>query len=191
MFAVTFVSVAILAAIHTTTAAAVSRSEAAFLRKAVLEAAGLGAPPAPADVLRLYASAVVARPDETNARFRAVRDPATGATSAYVFVAGGAGLWGEITAAVGLSADLASLTGLAFLKQNETPGLGARIEEDWFKAQWRGKTGPFRMVPEGTRSTAPDEFDAITGATITSAAVQDILNRTLRDAPALIRETAR
>ena len=34
--------------------------------------------------------------------------------------------------------------------------------------QFVGKTGPFAMDAEGTHSEAPDRFDAITGATVTS-----------------------
>ena len=51
-----------------------------------------------------------------------------------------------------------------------------RISEDWFRSQFAGKTGPFVLVPEGTRSTSPEEMDAITGATVTSKAVRDMMN---------------
>ena len=71
---------------------------------------------------------------------------------------------------------------LRILEHNETPGLGARIEEAWFQRQMAGKTGPFVLKPEGTRSEAPTEIDAITGATLSSAAVRDILNAVVRDA---------
>jgi Na+-transporting NADH:ubiquinone oxidoreductase subunit C len=105
-----------------------------------------------------------------------ITDRGTGRQTGTVHIRTGAGLWGTITAAVGLDDSGRAVSGISFLKQNETPGLGARIDEPWFKAQFKGKTGPFRMVPEGTRSTAPDEFDAITGATVTSTAVRDMLN---------------
>ncbi|MGM0381795.1 MAG: FMN-binding protein, partial [bacterium] len=47
----------------------------------------------------------------------------------YTFVAAGTGYQGEIRMMVGLKKSLEELAGLAILKQVETPGLGARIEE--------------------------------------------------------------
>jgi len=104
-----------------------------------------------------------------------------------VFVRSGAGLWGQITAVVGVDARLASVKGFFILDQNETPGLGARISEPWFRLQIRGKRAPVRLVPERTRSDDPHAIDAITGATITSAAVRDILNRTLAESTNAVR----
>ena len=80
------------------------------------------------------------------------------------------------------------MLGLDFVKQNETPGLGARISESWFKEQFRGKRGPFRLVPEGVES-GENEFQAITGATSTSNAVLDLLNRSIdEDLPRIAAE---
>ena len=111
----------------------------------------------------------------------------TGTTPAgYVFPASGPGLWGEIEAVIGFDAALNRLTGVDFTKQNETPGLGARIAEDWFRLQFRGKTGPFSRVPEGTLSDSDREFDAITGATGTSTAVEQILNDAIEAAPGIL-----
>jgi Na+-translocating ferredoxin:NAD+ oxidoreductase RnfG subunit len=69
------------------------------------------------------------------------------------------------------------------VRHNETPGLGARIDEAWFLRQLAGRRPPLSLAPEGTRSPEPGRIDAITGATITSAAVRDILNRTAASAP--------
>ena len=75
-----------------------------------------------------------------------------------------------------------------FIKQNETPGLGARIEEEWFRKQFRGKTPPFTLVQEDTENTAPDEINAITGATYTSSYVRDMVNNSPERAAALLEE---
>ncbi len=40
-------------------------------------------------------------------------------------------------------------------------------------------------MPEGTGSSRPDEIDAITGATVTSKAVRDIVNRASTEADAM------
>jgi Na+-translocating ferredoxin:NAD+ oxidoreductase RnfG subunit len=41
-------------------------------------------------------------------------------------------------------------------------------------------------VPEGTEDESATEFDAITGATLTSKAVQQILNNTIDEAPEIV-----
>jgi Na+-transporting NADH:ubiquinone oxidoreductase subunit C len=104
----------------------------------------------------------------------------------YVIPFAGAGLWGKISLMVGFEADLSTLSGVAIVSQNETPGLGARIEEPWFTAQFAGKQGPFRIVEEGT-ATAPDQMDAITGATRTSESIQSIMNRATSESRTIIR----
>lgn len=191
MLAVTAVSIAILSSLYVATADTVARNELLFTRRAVLEAAGLNLPATPADTLTLFEQRAEAIPSETNAQYYVVRSPDGQTTNACVFPGSGPGLWGQVDALVGLDASLKTVTGVTFTRQNETPGLGARIEEPWFKRQFVGKTGPFAMVPEGTRSTAPDRFDAITGATVTSTAVRNILNHALADAPARMAGTAR
>jgi Na+-transporting NADH:ubiquinone oxidoreductase subunit C len=108
-------------------------------------------------------------------------------TKGYVFIREGAGLWGTIVAAVGLDSELEHITGVAFLRQNETPGLGARITEEWFTTQFVGKQGPLTMVPEG-EPAGETEFDAITGATITATAVQDLVNAVIQEAAGIAAE---
>ncbi|MDC7246170.1 MAG: FMN-binding protein, partial [Sphaerochaetaceae bacterium] len=98
----------------------------------------------------------------------------------------GAGLWGPITIVVGF-VDESTLSGVSILSQNETPGLGARIEEPWFTAQFSGKSGPFTFVEEGTAS-ADDEIDSITGATRTSQAFRTIINSVIDDGPTIYEE---
>jgi Na+-transporting NADH:ubiquinone oxidoreductase subunit C len=106
--------------------------------------------------------------------------------SGYALPVGGPGFWGPISGIVGISPDGGKITGLAFYRHNETPGLGGRITEDWFTGQFKGlpifpvegDRNIFYLRPEGTGS-APNELDAITGATNTSAAVQAFLNREL------------
>lgn len=191
MLIVTLVSISILSSLYVATAETVRRNERLFTRRAVLEAAGVDVPATTAETLALFDQRATPVPSETNALYFVVRAEDGSATNAVVFPGSGAGLWGQIDGLVGLDATLKTVTGVTFLRQNETPGLGARIEEPWFKRQFAGKTGPFAMVPEGTHSEAPDRFDAITGATVTSTAVRDLLNRVLADAPARTAGTPR
>ena len=100
-----------------------------------------------------------------------------GEVEAYAFPVGGSGLWGSIEAYVGISKDYSTLIGLEFISHDETPGLGGRISEKWFKEQFRG------IELEGSDDeyiiyTPADggNVDAITGATLTSQSVKEFLN---------------
>ena len=101
-----------------------------------------------------------------------------GKVIAYAVPFSGAGLWGSISGYLGVTADLTKTTGVVFTSQNETPGLGGRIDEEQFKAQFRGVTiGPdtgLKYVKNG------GELDAVTGATQTSDAVLRMLNAALK-----------
>ena len=60
------------------------------------------------------------------------------------------------------------VTGIEILSHAETPGLGDKIEESWFKKQFRGKTldnSDWRVKKDG------GDFDQITGATISPRAI--------------------
>jgi|MTBAKSStandDraft_2_1061841.scaffolds.fasta_scaffold02178_17 Na+-transporting NADH:ubiquinone oxidoreductase subunit C len=105
-------------------------------------------------------------------------------STAYVFPFRGGGLWGEIEGVLGYNKALTEITGFDILKQNETPGLGGRITEKWFKDQFRGKSGPFKEIVTGGEDVAddsPNSFQAVTGATATSAAVQSMMNDVIRN----------
>ncbi len=67
--------------------------------------------------------------------------------------------------------------GMKVLESKETPGLGDKIEkDDAFVGEFRGVATPLRGVKEGRRTDAPDEIVMITGATISSQVVVDIIN---------------
>lgn len=90
----------------------------------------------------------------------------------------GAGLWGSLRGYLGINGDLNETTGLVFTYQNETPGLGGRIDEDWYKEQFRGV--PITAGQPLRYGTVGDaKLDAVTGATQTSNAVIKTLNELL------------
>jgi len=180
MFVLTLVLITCVSALHLATAERVRRNADLLLQRAVMEVAGLPVPARPAEVAAWFGQSVAAEPAGSTTSFR-VRDGASDKTLAWAFVCGGRGLWGPITAVVGVTPDRRAFRELRILDQNETPGLGARIAEAWFMRQTQGKSGPLTLVPEGTRSQAPTEIDAITGATVSSAAVRDMLNGVWRD----------
>ncbi len=99
----------------------------------------------------------------------------------------GQGLWGPIHGFISLSPDLSTIRGLAFVYHEETPGLGGEIVSENFRRQFEGKStvGPderpgIRILP-GTDERGPNEVDAITGATMTSEKVEDMINEALRE----------
>lgn len=103
----------------------------------------------------------------------------------YAFPVSGPGFWGPVYGMVAVDPSGTEILGVAFYKHSETPGLGARITEDWFTKQFRGL--PLR--PETSRKIfylksagtpqAENELDAVTGATGTSRAVEAFLNKEL------------
>ena len=190
--AVTIVFIAPITFAYLLTKPIVALNEEVYLKRAVLAAAGLDLPASNADAKALFdarvevvASPAAASGPAAEPVYR-VKD-ASGAAAGWVITRTGPGLWGDITAVVGFAVDRERLTGLEFLKQSETPGLGARIGERWFKEQFRGKRGPFSTVGEG-EPAKENEFDAITGATITSGAVKAILNAVVAAAGGLPKE---
>lgn len=81
------------------------------------------------------------------------------------------GYGGEIKAAIGVSTD-GKVTGFAPLSHGETAGFGARMEEDGIKEMFVG-------IGSGA------EFDGISGATITSTALREIVDTAVQTAETL------
>lgn len=163
-------------------------NETAFLKRAVLGCAGIDVPANAREVETTYKDRIEEVLDETGTPACYIaHPPGSERPTGYVCIERGTGLWGSIVAVVGFKPDLKTLTGIDFIQQNETPGLGARILDDWFRDQFVGKRGPFTMVPEG-EVDGINEFDAITGATITSRAVRDILNRAMESIAEMVPE---
>ncbi|MDW7658654.1 MAG: FMN-binding protein [Bacillota bacterium] len=101
-----------------------------------------------------------------------------GQVAGYAVPFSGAGLWGTIRGYLAVSADLETVLGLTFVEQNETPGLGGRIDEPDYKEQFRNLSIDLqRGFAYG--SDGDGQIDAITGATSTSRAVLQILNNLL------------
>ncbi len=142
-------------------------------RKAVLYVFGIDTGGTPADILARFDEQVRADTRSGIDVYRQV--DSQGKTLALAIPFQGAGLWGLIEGYLGVSPDLKSVKGIVFTKQNETPGLGGRIDELEYREQFRGITiRPGTEIVYG--ETADGRLDAITGATSTSKAVLKILN---------------
>lgn len=107
----------------------------------------------------------------------------------YALVHAGDGFQGDVRLVIGLTEDLAILTGIEVLAMTETPGLGTLINEEPFKGQFRGLSAePEVTWVKGAPAGAPNQVQAITGATISSRAVVDIVNESIAELRRLERE---
>lgn len=103
----------------------------------------------------------------------------------------GKGLWGPIWGYAVISEDGQTLEGVSFDHKSETPGLGAKITEEAFVKAFEGKKlydskGNFvsvRVLKSGTNGDVAEEnrVDAISGATITSRGVDEMLGNLKND----------
>ncbi len=96
---------------------------------------------------------------------------------AYIIQFSGAGLWGTISGYIGVEVGLGRLTGVTFTEHNETPGLGARIDEEWFKRQFSS----IEIKKGKSLDYEESGIDTITGATSTSRSVMKLINSVLND----------
>lgn len=111
----------------------------------------------------------------------------------YVIPLHGAGLWDAIWGYVALDTDKNTIVGANFDHKAETPGLGAEITTDWFEKQFIGKTLledlakgftldnfiSVKAVKGGAKVGDLHGVDGISGGTITSDGVSDMLQERL------------
>ena len=105
----------------------------------------------------------------------------------YVLPLEGKGLWGGIGGYLALDEDKNTIYGVNFNHESETPGLGAKIVDMPFRAQFEGKhirnaegqVVSVAVLKAGTRAEGQEQVDAISGATITSTGVSTMLNEEL------------
>ena len=115
---------------------------------------------------------------------------ADGKTIGYAVRVSGSGYGGEIQMLIGVSTDLKKISGMQVVENVETPGLGGRITEDWFRKQFVG-LNPDKQI-DYVKNVKPDpaknEIEAITGSTISTRAVTTALSKTLQQAlPAILK----
>lgn len=104
----------------------------------------------------------------------------------YVIPMSGTGLWGAIWGYMSIEDDGSKVYGAEFDHAGETPGLGAEIAETAFKSQFQGKElfreGEFRsiaVVKPGRTVANRDYVDGISGGTITSQGVDNMLMKSV------------
>ncbi|PIS28579.1 MAG: hypothetical protein COT43_06170 [Candidatus Marinimicrobia bacterium CG08_land_8_20_14_0_20_45_22] len=101
------------------------------------------------------------------------------------FVASGAGFQSTIKILVGMDPIMQTIIAMKVIEQAETPGLGTKIVNDltnktnpnWFTKQFEKlNVASGISYVKGQKPTKPGEIQAITGATVSSKAVVDLLN---------------
>ncbi|MBP7088877.1 MAG: RnfABCDGE type electron transport complex subunit G [Candidatus Omnitrophica bacterium] len=97
----------------------------------------------------------------------------------YAVLISGNGYQGQIKILVIVDSYFDKMEGIQIIESSETPGLGAKINEDSFKKQFKDieLSKPIECVKEKTEKD--NEILAISGATISSKAVVSILNKEL------------
>lgn len=100
-----------------------------------------------------------------------------GKTVGYTFTTSAKGYGGSVSVMTGIDSENGSVSGVVILSQNETPGLGANAVKDTFTSRYKQPLddNPFTVIKNGTAKQG--EIEAITGATITSQAVTDAVNK--------------
>lgn len=105
----------------------------------------------------------------------------------YIIPIYGAGLWGPLWGYVSVDANGVNIYGAFFDHQGETPGLGAEIATEPYYGQYDNKQlfkdGEFKSImveKVGQKPTnGADYVDAITGGTITSKGVEQMMDNSL------------
>ncbi len=105
----------------------------------------------------------------------------------YIVPVVGKGLWGPIWGYISLKDDKRTIYGVSYDHQGETPGLGAEIKQKFFTDRYVGETvadadlnfNEITIVKDGS-GTQPLKVDGITGGTITSKGVEEMVNRTMK-----------
>jgi Na+-transporting NADH:ubiquinone oxidoreductase subunit C len=178
IFIVSFVFVFLLSMTNQVTIEQVQLNQELARKRAVLTAMGIEAK-AEEQILEEFEQI---REDVSEGLYVATID----GRKVYASSFAGAGLWGTISGILAVNDDFTEIVGLEIVDDNETPGLGGRINEEWFKQQFAGENIEAggvevrQLEGEGDEDKSNALVDAITGATRTSESVETIVNNELQ-----------
>ncbi len=97
----------------------------------------------------------------------------------------GYGLWGTLYGFIALGPDLNTVEGITYYDHKETPGLGGEVDNPRWKGLWLGRKifgtdgkAEIEVIKgaAGPASEAPYKMDGLSGATITSRGVTNMLH---------------
>ena len=100
----------------------------------------------------------------------------------------GKGLWSTLYGFLAIDSDTTTIRGISFYKHGETPGLGGEVDNPAWKARWVGRKAfddrfePVIKVIKGKAGTPeedPHKVDGLSGATMTSNGVTELVRKGL------------
>jgi len=166
------ISAGVLGFVNVTTRPIIKKNEVRKLRESVLASVNVQFEP---DKLEDRFESEI-KEEELGGKDFYLRYGEDGELTEVSFRVSGSGFQGPISAIISLKPDLETIVGLEVLDQQETPGLGARITEEEFLNQFNGKVVSPEILVVNEAGDANNKVDAITGATRTSKAMQNIIN---------------
>lgn len=134
--------------------------------------------------------------------YQVIYESSVEGSESYILPVVGDGLWGKMHGYLAVGTDGYSIKGICFYNHKETPGLGAEITEKWFTDQFISAQGKKLLKSSGDFSDEsfvgidvlkgvkvadqpayiqPHAVDGISGATITSVGLKDMLQGYVRD----------
>lgn len=98
----------------------------------------------------------------------------------YCFNVSGPGFADKIELVVAVDKDFEKIEGFDVLSSNETPGFGDRIKQSFYRNQFEGAPAQtLQLVKTGDAEKIDSEIVAISGATVSSQAVVNIINNSI------------
>ncbi len=155
---------------------------------ALLASVGVVVPSA--DIEKAYAENITEIPVTTgDGSTLPLYESRAGGKTLYIIPVSGSGLWGPIWGYVAVEEDWSTISGVVFDHKGETPGLGAEITTPFFEGQFAGKrlfegtelVGITVLKGAGSSRGNDHAVDAISGGTITSRAVENMIRATLEE----------
>ena len=148
----------------------------------------------PGDAFKTELAAELAKPAEE--RKYPVFEALIDGKKKYILSMRGAGLWGPIWGFISLDDDKNTVYGASFDHEGETPGLGAEIGLPSFGHEFIGKKffdaenkfTSIAVVKPGHPAHGQDYVDGISGGTITSHGVNDMLKYSIGAYEAFLRK---
>ena len=108
-------------------------------------------------------------------------------TRKYIIPLEGKGLWGPLRGYLALNDDFRTIYGAVFDHDSETPGLGAEITTSFFSDPFRGKSlysgdqfVSISVLKQGRSHNNPNAVDGISGGTLTSRGVENMIRESLK-----------
>ena len=184
MLLITILYTSVLAFINESTKSIINEQEQLRIKRSVLYVLNMESTGSGDEINQRFDELITVRDVNGTLVYKRLEN---GVATGYALAYTGKGLWGSISGYIGFSPDFSSVLGVDFVSHSETPGLGGRIDEPWFKEQ-------FREIPVDDLETIvikPSDggnIDGITGATLTTKAVVNIVNQFIIDTLAFAKE---